>query len=319
MARMKDLHRNNADGGGAASAAAPAAPSDGIAARIAAAYAALPSGERRLADIVLEAAGELAGLTAAELAARADVSAATAVRFFRRLGYPNYAAVRRAARQTTPWPAVWGSPLTELGALGARRPEIGDIGLHFARDMQNLAETAAALDPRKVAAAVARLAEAKRLWLVGYRNSAALAAYACNLLAHVRADVRLLPRPGQTLAEDLVDLAAGDLLVVFGFRRRPVMLDDLLATARAAGADSLLLADTTAAGAAARADIALTCVTRGHGMFDSYAAPISLINHLAAAVGLKRGAAAEQRLAAIEALHGRVDTLIPPTGRPGEA
>ncbi|MBX4420671.1 hypothetical protein K4H00_21960, partial [Mycobacterium tuberculosis] len=92
---------------------------------------------------VLESAGELAGLTAAELADRAGVSAATAVRFFRRLGCPNYGAVRRAARR----PGTWGSPLTELAGLGPRRPEIGDFGLHIARDLENLAETVAALTP----------------------------------------------------------------------------------------------------------------------------------------------------------------------------
>lgn len=314
MARMKDLHRTEPD-----AASDAAAQNDGIAGRIAGAYADLSAGERRLADVVLEAAGELASLTAAEIAARAEVSAATAARFFQRLGYDNYAAARRAARQTAPWSAAWGSPLSELAGLGARRPEIGDFGLHVARDMQNLAETAAALDPATLAAAVDLLADANRLWLVGYRNSAALAAYACNLLSHVRADVRLLPRPGQTLAEDLVDMTAGDALVVFGFRRRPVMLADLFAAAGAAGARSLLLADTTAAGAASGADLALLAATRGHGMFDSYAAPVSLLNHLAAAVGLRRGAAAEARLAAIEALHAGIDTLIPPQGRPGEA
>jgi DNA-binding MurR/RpiR family transcriptional regulator len=311
MARMKDLHRSHAD-------ATEMQQDGGIAGRVAAVYAELPAGERRLADVVLESASELPGLTAAELAERSDVSAATAVRFFRRLGFANYAEVRRAARRAPTWPGAWGSPLTELAGLDATQADASDFGSAIAQDMRNLAETAAALKPERIASAVALLAQAPRVWLVGYRNSAALAAYACNLLTHVRPDVRLLPRPGQSLAEDLVDMGAGDAVVVFGFRRRPVLLDGLLAAATAAGARTLLLADPTAACSAARADVALLAATKGHGMFDSYAAPISLINHLAAAVGLKLGSAAEARLAAIEDLHGRVDTLISPA-RPGDA
>jgi DNA-binding MurR/RpiR family transcriptional regulator len=306
---MKDLHRSHAD-------ATEMQQETGIAGRVAAVYAELPAGERRLADVVLESASELPGLTAAELAERSDVSAATAVRFFRRLGFANYAEVRRAARDGQR--AAWGSPLTELAGLDARSADASDIGAAIAQDMRNLADTAAALAPDRVAAAIDLLAGAQNLWLVGYRNSAALAAYACNLLTHVRPGVHLLPRPGQSLAEELVDLGPGDALVVFGFRRRPVMLDGLLAAARDVGARTLLLADLTAAASAARADVALLAATKGHGMFDSYAAPVSLINHLAAAVGLKLGAAAEARLAAIEDLHGRVDTLISPA-RPGDA
>lgn len=290
----------------------------GIAGRVAAVYAELPAGERRLADVVLESASELPGLTAAELADRSDVSAATAVRFFRRLGFANYAEVRRAARRAPNWPGVWGSPLTELAGLDASSADASDVGAAIAQDMRNLADTAAALSPASVAAAVDLLVGAQKLWLVGYRNSAALAAYACNLLTHVRPGVHLLPRPGQSLAEELVDLGPGDALVVFGFRRRPVMLDGLLAAAKDVGARTLLLADLTAAASAARADVALLAATKGHGMFDSYAAPVSLINHLAATVGLRLGSAAEARLAAIEDLHGRVDTLISPA-RPGDA
>jgi DNA-binding MurR/RpiR family transcriptional regulator len=310
MANMKETRRNLAD------TAAPSGSGEpGVAGRIAAAYHDLTAGERRLADEVLAAAGELAGLTAAELADRAGVSAATAVRFFRRLGFPNYAAVRRAARHPGGWSAAWGSPLAELADARRGRGD-EDFAAAAARDMQNLAETAAALAPAAIAAAVALVGEARRVWIIGFRNSAALAAYAAGLLTHVRADIRLLPRPGQTLAEDLVDLSPGDALVVLGFRRRLTTLGAILATARAAGVRTLLVADMTAAGDAEHADVTLCCVTRGAGIFDSYAAPVALLNHLAVCVGRARGAEAEARLAAIEDLHARLDPLLPPGRSP---
>ena len=50
---------------------------DALYQRIHAAYASLPAGERRVADLVLEAPGDLAVWTASELARRAGVSNAT--------------------------------------------------------------------------------------------------------------------------------------------------------------------------------------------------------------------------------------------------
>ena len=54
--------------------------------RIHRAWEALPDGERRVAEHVLDSPGELALWPANELAARAGVSGATVSRFFRRLG-----------------------------------------------------------------------------------------------------------------------------------------------------------------------------------------------------------------------------------------
>lgn len=55
--------------------------------------------ERRLADLVCEFPGEMAGYSASELAALAEVSNATVTRFVRRLGYPSFAEARRHARE----------------------------------------------------------------------------------------------------------------------------------------------------------------------------------------------------------------------------
>ena len=156
------------------------------------------------------------------------------------------------------------------------------------------------------------LAGAERVFVVGFRNSMALANYARGLLTNIRPDVQLLPLAGTSMGEELAGIGARDVFLVLGFRRRPLLLREIMAVVREAGAASVLIADMTAARTAQLATITLRCHNRGHSMFDSYAAPMSVINYLCSAVSQALGDAAVERLAEIEALHDRLDQLAGP-------
>lgn len=276
--------------------------------RIMAIYDELTASERRLAAVVMEAQSNLASFTAGELAAKADISNATAARFFKRLGYASYNDARMHARQAEDW----GSPLYELTGTGRKRLAPGDFGLHIAQDLQNLTRTAEMLNESDLEEATRLLADAARVFVVGFRNSMALANYARGLLTNVRPDVQLLPLAGTSMGEELAGIGAADVFLVLGFRRRPLLLREIMAVVREAGAASVLIADMTAARTAQLATITLRCHNRGHSMFDSYAAPMSVINYLCSAVSQALGDAAVERLAEIETLHDRLDQLAGP-------
>src|SRR5690606_22797890 len=70
-------------------------------------YHDLPDSQRRIADLILESPGEIAAFSATELAALAGSSKAAVTRLVQRLGFKNYEAARRAARDAQ----NWGSPL----------------------------------------------------------------------------------------------------------------------------------------------------------------------------------------------------------------
>ena len=63
-------------------------------------YAALPAGERKLAELILEMRGDFAAYSATELASRAGVSKATGARLVRRLGYLDFHEMREQARSS---------------------------------------------------------------------------------------------------------------------------------------------------------------------------------------------------------------------------
>jgi DNA-binding MurR/RpiR family transcriptional regulator len=275
-------------------------------------YGRLPAGERRLADVVLERARDLAGYTAGELAAAAGVSNATAARFFRRLGFGSYAEARRAQR---PRPA-WGSPLEGMGADRPATSLGAAVGRHLTNDIRNLTRTFEALDTGRLARAVELLERARKVRVGGFRNSFALAAYAAGVMSGVRPDVRLLPGAGLNLAEDLAGLAEGDALLAVGFRRRPPVLGRIMAAARELGADVVYLTDLSASRSAEHATLTLRCHSRGSAMFDSYVAPVSLLNLLCSALACRLGPRAHERLSRVERLHRLLEDVETGNGGP---
>ncbi|MGX5668851.1 MurR/RpiR family transcriptional regulator [Rhizobium daejeonense] len=276
--------------------------------RIMGIYDELTASERRLAAVVMEAQTNLASFTAGELAAKADISNATAARFFKRLGYASYNDARMHARQAEDW----GSPLYELTGTGRKRLAPGDFGLHIAQDLQNLTRTAEMLSEADLDQAVRIIAEASRVFVVGFRNSMALANYARGLLTNIKPDVHLLPLAGVSMGEELAGIGERDAFLVLGFRRRPALLREIMAVVKESNSPSVLIADMTAARTAQLATVTLRCHNRGHSMFDSYAAPMSVINYVCSSVSQQLGDSAVERLAEIERLHERLDQLAGP-------
>jgi DNA-binding MurR/RpiR family transcriptional regulator len=254
--------------------------------------------ERKLADAVLEMRCELAGYSATELAESAGVSKATASRLVRRLWFSGCQEMRQQCRMRP----VSGSPLAALGGAHARK---GALGRHLEHDVACLTRALEGISADLVRRAVEILAKASRIWVVGFRTSYTLALYACELLVQVKPDVRLLPVPGQTIAEELSALAENDAMLAPGFRRRPPWLAATLRTAAQAKAQIILVGDPTLGNSGTHADVTFRCLSRGSGVFDTFVAPISPLNYLASQVALALGEAAQQRLRRSEQLHDR--------------
>jgi len=150
------------------------------------------------------------------------------------------------------------------------------------------------------------LSGARRVLVVGWRNSHPVALHLRQQLAHARGDVRLAPLPGQVLGEELAGLAPGDVVVLVGFRRRPAGFAATLAAAADTGATVVLLADETARRHAALAAYWLECPVSSPLAFDSYAAAMSLVSVLADSVLSTLGRPARDRVAEISASYGRL-------------
>jgi len=106
-----------------------------------------------------------------------------------------------------------------------------------------------------------------------------------------------------TLAEDMVSLRRGDVLLVVDFRRRSALLQTIVDTARHAGAQLVFLASPGMPPLSRAGDVVIHCLTEGASIFHSYVAAVSIVNYLCAAVATELGKKGRKRLEAIEDLH----------------
>ncbi|MDA0341374.1 MAG: MurR/RpiR family transcriptional regulator [Proteobacteria bacterium] len=267
-------------------------------ARIRDRYGELPRSERKIGDLIMDFPGQIASYSATELAELADASKAAVTRFSHRLGYGGFDAMRRAARDAQ----SAGSPLFLLSRDDQPRDFADQVARHLRQDADLLAQSLNGLDPTTYEASVTAISQARRLLIVGWRNSHYLAGYLRWQLIQARANVELMPAAGETLAEGFADLGAADVLVVLGYRRRVVAVSKVIDLAVAQGARVLYFTDAGAQATTA-ADWTVTCTIRGHDALDRYAGAMSLMHFYAMGVMRKMGAKGRGRLASIERAH----------------
>ncbi|GAA1547118.1 MurR/RpiR family transcriptional regulator [Nocardioides humi] len=234
--------------------------------RIAARHDELSPQEQRAAAALLEHLDDLATYRAAELAELAGVSRATMSRLFRSLGFEDFDEVRDHLRRLR-------------GAGEPRRVDgAPDVATLVAAEQAAILR---ALEQPRLSEVVHLLATARRVLVIGWRNSYPVALHLRGQLAQARDDVRIAPAPGQTTGEELVGLGRGDAVVVIAFRRRAARLAAFLDAAGATGAAVVLVADPTAVAHASRATVWVECPLQHALAFDSYAAPMALVSVLA--------------------------------------
>ncbi|AXE39891.1 MurR/RpiR family transcriptional regulator [Acidipropionibacterium virtanenii] len=250
--------------------------------RIREAQSGLTGQERRAATTILEHLDDLATYSSADLSRLSGVSRPTLSRLYRRLGYQGFAELRAEARQAR------GVP------LGPSR----GIDAHLAQESRNIAHLGRLADGR-LQAAVTSMMGATDLVIIGERNSYPVALHLREQLVQLRPRTRLLPVPGQTLAEDLVGMGPGDTVVLVGLRRRTSGFEALLRFCCELHADVVLIADNSALRHAGTVNHFLPCSLGSSGPFSSYASAMSLVAMIANEASAMTGPQGSRRVGLI--------------------
>lgn len=240
--------------------------------RVSDAYPQLKRQERRLADFVLDHLDDLATYNSIELAELCEISKATVSRFFKRLGYASFRDVRENSRNLR----QSGIPLVHVSNAGQKQlPQ-----RHLQREINNLQAMIQSLEHLDLDELLQHFLDARRVIILGFRNSYPVALHLRQQLLQVRNDVLLLPQPGQSLAEELVDLQPEDLVILVGFRRRPAIFPQLISRLVQQQLPLLLLSEPSALALGQQVRWWLPAPLDSVSAFDSYAAPMSLVNLL---------------------------------------
>lgn len=275
---------------------------DQLDARLRGHYSQLSPQEQRIADFVLDHYDDLVSYNSAELARLTGVSKATVSRLFKRLGYDKYKDMREELRtlRQSGMPVANSRDVVQGNTLLAR---------HYKQELSNFAKWVSAIDAQQFTEVVRALGNSKRVFVIGMRNAFPTALHLRQQLLQIRSSVHVLPQPGQTIAEELVDLRQDDLVVVLAFRRRPRIVQPLLQSLQSQQVPTLVICEPQAQAVIELADWHLCAPLDSVSAFDSYASANSLINLLVNAVLHDQLSEGRQRIHQIATLYGELNEL----------
>ncbi len=256
--------------------------------------------EHKLAELVLDFPGEMAGYTASEIAELADVSNATVSRFVRRIGYGSFDEARRAVRDEQ-------RTGTALLRFSSETPATAKaVAKHFEATQQNLDLTYGALEDAEIDSLAKAMIAAPRVWFIGLRAGQSFAQYLGWQTSQVLANVTVLPRAGETLAESFSSLSQKDIVVLVNLRRKSKLAR---AIAEAAAIADLAAIEDTASPETAHARWRLSCMTAANGPLMNHVSTMAVCNLIAARTIALSGAKGRARMATIEDGHRLFDEL----------
>ncbi|MBT1173450.1 MurR/RpiR family transcriptional regulator [Bifidobacterium sp. MA2] len=227
-----EIHLSGAD-------ASETAPSTSAVDRIRRSFDALTATEQEAARFILGHLTDVLVCNSAELAELSGVSQPTMSRLYRKLGYANAGEFRRDVRRFH----QPGSP--ELSNVDDADGDDGLVAAHMERELTAVRRTFSRLDEGSVRAAAATIADARRVCVIGLRNGYPVALHLREQLTQLRGDVRVLPQPGQSVAEEIVDYGPSDAAIVVGVRRRPATFAGIVDALAAAGVPMIVIGDAT--------------------------------------------------------------------------
>jgi len=251
----------------------------GLDERIAAARPDLSPAEDRVASFFAQHREEVVFLSAAEIAARLDMSDATVIRAAQSLGYsglPDLKTELRDALRTRATPTLrLGRSLEDLGEDPAAVLE------HvLATEMELLHDARKTLRPEDFSRALDLLAKAERVVIQGLGPNAPLAEYFAARLRRMRRPALAVGERGQALADALLDMRKGDVVIVLAYDRQNPESELTLERARDLGLPSILVTDTLGLALAGQFTVALSARRAGGGMFHLSAITVVVLDTL---------------------------------------
>ncbi len=264
----------------------------------------LTRAERQLATHVLSHYPVAALGSITQLAKAAQVSTPTVVRLAQKLGYRGYPDFQGAIRGEVE--AMLATPLTKHATRAGAVPD-GHILNRFAEAVvSNLQATLNQIDPAEFDAAAGLLADpGRRVFALGGRITHAIADYFTSLMMVIRPEVTLLSDNSAAWPPALLEMAAGDVLVVFDIRRYENSVLQVVEMAKEQGAEIILVTDRWVSPAASHARYTLCCHIEAPSAWDSNAVLMVLVETLLASVQDATWALTEPRLRRLEELYAR--------------
>ncbi len=260
----------------------------------------MSKGQKAIARFILSDYERAAYMTAAKIGEEAGVSESTVVRFSMELGYEGYPHFQRLLQEEL---KVKLTSVQRLNASKRFSSEEDVVKSILQTDIDNLKNTMDNMNTEAFSQAVEAILSSRRIFLMGLRSSAPLSSFLHFYFTLLFDDVRHIhSSSANEVFEQILPIGPGDVLIGISFPRYSLRTIQSMQYARQRGATVVAITDKADTPLAQSADVALFATSDMASFVDSLVAPLSVINCLIVALGVRKRDHIEQTFEALEHL-----------------
>lgn len=246
----------------------------------------LSKGQKLIANYIINHYDKAAFMTAARLGEIVGVSESTVVRFAIELGYDGYPKLQRVLQE------MIKSKLTSVQRIEVSSNRIGEENILksvLQSDMEKIKKTMEEINHSDFNAVVERILKARRIYILGVRSSAPLASFLGFYFNLIFDNVRLVHTTSVSeMFEQIIMASSEDVVIAISFPRYSKRTIKAMQFVKSQGATAIAITDSVESPLALNADHSLIARSDMASFVDSLVAPLSVINALIVAVGMRR-------------------------------
>ncbi len=264
------------------------------------AYQEFSKGQKAIARFMIEHYDKAAFMTANRLGEVVGISESTVVRFAVRLGYEGYPELQKAVQD------MIRNRLTSVQRLEVTSDKLDKqnvLQTVMQEDMEKINLTLAELDDKAFEWAVSELMKAKRIYIVGSRSSAALANFMGFYFNLLFDNVRVInENTVSDVFEQILRVEEGDVVVGISFPRYSRRTLRAIQYAKNQNASVIAITDSVLSPITQYASCSLYAKSDMASFVDSLVAPLSLINAMIVAIGVRQKNSVTDTFAKLESI-----------------
>jgi len=220
------------------------------------------------------------------LAAEANTSESTVVRFAIELGYDGFPEMQRDMKEVARQTLTSAERLMRISDT----VEMDNVLMSVMKsDIMSIKETMNMIDNDVFNTVVEKLSSAKRIYILGIRSSFSVALYMSIYFKMIFEDVYLVGMPGAAdIFEEIISITDQDVFIGITFPRYSKRTVHAMDIAKNSGAYTVAITDSLDAPITEVAHNVLVARSGLTGFIDSLTAPFSVVNALIAACGIKK-------------------------------
>lgn len=255
-------------------------------------------GQKLIATYILQHYDKAAFMTAAKLGDIVGVSESTVVRFAIELGFDGYPKLQKEIKE------IIKSKLTSVQRMEVAETRISEENvlksvLHS--DMEKIKLTMEEIDTNVFNDAVESILKGKRIYILGVRSAAPLASFLGFYFNLIFDNIRLVHTTSVSeMFEQIVKAGEEDVVIGISFPRYSKRTIAAMNYVKAQGAKVVAITDSMKSPLAQIAHHSLVARSDMASFVDSLVAPLSVINALIVAVGMRKKEVVSSTLETLE-------------------